>query len=299
MSIYAIGDVQGCFEELQKLLDKIKFDPAEDSLWFAGDIINRGPQSLQTLRFIKKLGDNAITVLGNHDLHLLAIANGRGQQGRKDTLKNILKADDRDELLDWLLHRPLMHYHEELDIALTHAGIYPLWSIEEALGYASELEAVLQGRKSHEFFQHMYGDKPRGWSNQLKGWSRIRFITNAFTRMRYCDADGHLLLRDKGKPGNQPEGVMPWFQHPAHAGKKTRFIFGHWSTLPNPNIENLYPIDTGCLWGGMLTALKITKKLKKIKQVECPQAQPIDTTHGKKPSRHRQRKRSKRQKKKS
>ncbi|MDH5571768.1 MAG: symmetrical bis(5'-nucleosyl)-tetraphosphatase [Gammaproteobacteria bacterium] len=282
MSIYAIGDVQGCYDELQRLLDKLKFDPTQDKLWFAGDIINRGPKSLKTIRFVKSLGDNATTVLGNHDLHLLAIANGRGKQGKKDTINKILKADDREELLHWLLHRPLMHYDNEHNISLTHAGIYPLWSIDEAISYAAEIESVLRGDKSHEFFHHMYGDKPKGWSNHLKGWDRLRFITNAFTRMRYCDLDGHLLLRDKGKPGNQPDGVIPWFNHPGHTEKDCRVVFGHWSTLANPEIDNLYPIDTGCLWGGKLTALKINRKLGTIKQVDCPQNQPVDNKHRKK-----------------
>ena len=178
MSIYAIGDIQGCYLQLQQLLNKLNFDPANDKLWFAGDIINRGPDSLETLRFIKSLGENAITVLGNHDLHLLAVANGRGKQGKKDTIKNVLNAPDRDELLDWLLHRPLIHYDKELDICLVHAGIYPYWTIEQSINYAGEVEDMLRSNKHHEYFHHMYGDKPPKWSEHLKGWDRLRFITN-------------------------------------------------------------------------------------------------------------------------
>jgi len=280
MTTYAIGDVQGCFEQLQALLNKLDFDPQQDRLWFAGDIVNRGPRSLDTLRFIHSLGDRAITVLGNHDLHLLAVANGRGKQGKKDTIKDILEAPDRDELLNWLLHRPLMHYDETLDICLCHAGIYPKWNINEALQYAAELETVLRGAKSHEFFHHMYGDKPPIWSEKLTGWDRLRFITNTFTRMRYCNQQGHLSLREKGEPGKQPAGIYPWFEITDRKIQNTRIIFGHWSTLKNPGQNYLYPLDTGCLWGGKLTALKIDEKLTERVEIQCPEAQPVDFNHG-------------------
>ena len=280
MAIYAIGDIQGCFQQLQLLLKKLKFNPDKDKLWFAGDIVNRGPHSLQTIRFIQSLGDTAITVLGNHDLHLLAVANGRGKQGRKDTIKDIIEAPDRDKLLDWLIHRPLMHYDKKLDVCMVHAGIYPPWSIKKALGYASEVEATLQSTKSHEFFHHMYGDKPPKWSKNLKGWDRLRFITNVFTRMRYCDYKGNLSLRDKGSPGTQPPGVLPWFHILDRKASASRIIFGHWSTLSNPEVENLYPLDTGCLWGGKLTAIKVNKKMRKIISVDCPESQPVIYDHG-------------------
>ncbi|MCW9015249.1 MAG: symmetrical bis(5'-nucleosyl)-tetraphosphatase [Gammaproteobacteria bacterium] len=282
MATYAIGDVQGCFEQLQQLLKKLEYNPDKDKLWFAGDIVNRGPQSLETLRFIKSLGDRAVTVLGNHDLHLLAIANGRGKQGKKDTIQSILDAPDRNELLDWLIQQPLMHYDETLDVCMVHAGIHPQWTIAEALDYASEVEAFLQSTKAHEFFQHMYGDKPLKWSPKLRGWDRLRFITNVFTRMRYCDINGKLSLRDKGPPGKQAPGIVPWFEVNGFKTGNTRLIFGHWSTLPDPGLENIYPLDTGCLWGGKLSALKVNKKLKKLTRIRCPEAQPIDTRHGKK-----------------
>ena len=280
MAVYAIGDVQGCFNELQILLKQINFSSDKDILWFAGDIINRGPYSLQTLRFIKSLDANAVTVLGNHDLHTLAVANGRGKQGKKDTIKDILEAPDRDILLDWLMHRPLMHFDQQLNVCLVHAGIHPQWNIEQALVHAGEVEAALQGTKSHEFFHHMYGDKPPKWSDKLDGWDRLRFITNVFTRMRYCDEKGRLSLRDKGAPGNQPDGIIPWFLVKKRKTLSNRIIFGHWSTLPNPNIENLYPLDTGCLWGGKLTAIKVDETMNQRIQVECPQSQPIDLVHG-------------------
>lgn len=286
MAIYAIGDVQGCYEQLLTLLKQIKFNADKDTLWFAGDIINRGPYSLQTLRFIKSLDANAITVLGNHDLHTLAVANGRGKQGKKDTIKTIFEAPDRDLLLDWLIHRPLMHYDQELNVCMVHAGIHPQWSVEQALDHAREVEAVLQGNKSHEFFHHMYGDKPPKWSDKLDGWDRLRFITNVFTRMRYCDEKGRLALRDKGAPGNQPKGIVPWFMVKKRKTLNNRIIFGHWSTLTNPQIENLFPLDTGCLWGGKLTAIKVDEAMSEIIQIQCPQGQPIDLTHGYKEKSH-------------
>ena len=276
MAVYAIGDIQGCYSQLESLLKAINFKSDRDQLWFAGDIINRGPDSLRTLRYIKTLQDNAVTVLGNHDLHLLAIANGRGKPGKKDTIGDILEAADRDQLLDWLIHRPLMHYDNKLDACLVHAGIYPGWSIKDALARAAEVEKILRGKKLHEFFQHMYGDKPPRWSNKLKGWDRLRFITNVFTRMRYCDNRGHLSLRDKGAPGKQAPGIIPWFESESRCTGDTDIIFGHWSTLKDPGLPHLYPLDTGCLWGGKLTAMQVDSEDKRLIQVDCPQAQPFD-----------------------
>lgn len=279
MAIYAIGDVQGCYDQLKQLLDKIKFRSDKDQLWFAGDIINRGPDSLKTLRFIRALEDNAVTVLGNHDLHTLAVANGRGKQGRKDTIQPILEAKDSDQLLEWLLHRPLMHYHEKHHVCLVHAGIHPDWNLEKALSCASEVESVLQGNKSHEFFHHMYGDKPGRWSDNLDGWDRLRFITNCFTRMRYLNQSAKMRLKEKGSPGKHPSDIRPWFEFERQTAD-LNIIFGHWSTLKDPDIEHLYPLDTGCLWGGKLTALKVNSKMKKRHSVKCPRYQPIDYTHG-------------------
>ncbi len=282
MAIYAIGDVQGCYQQLKALLEKLKFRSDKDKLWFAGDIINRGPDSLKTIRFIRSLEDNAITVLGNHDLHTLAVANGRGKQGRKDTIQPILDAPDSDQLLDWLIHRPLMHYHEKHHACLVHAGIHPSWTLDQALACAKEVEDMLQSPKSHEFFHHMYGDKPSRWSGNLDGWDRLRFITNSFTRMRYIDETHRLCLKEKGTPGKQSEGIQPWFDF-ASKTKGLNIIFGHWSTLKDPKREHLFPLDTGCLWGGKLTALKVNQKMKKRTSVKCPKSQPIDYTHGVKP----------------
>ncbi len=279
MAIYAIGDVQGCYEQLRALLEKIEFRSDRDQLWFAGDIVNRGPDSLRTIRFIKSLGDNAVTVLGNHDLHLLAVANGRGKQGKKDTIQDILEASDSTQLLDWLIQRPLMHYHEKHHVCMVHAGIHPDWTLQQALDCAAEVESILQGHKSHEFFHHMYGDKPSKWSDHLDGWDRLRFITNSFTRMRYIDDTNKLKLSEKGAPGKQASGIHPWFEFQSKTSD-LNIIFGHWSTLKDPGLENLFPIDTGCLWGGKLTALKVNKKMSKRKSIKCPKYQPIDTVHG-------------------
>ncbi len=282
MSIYAIGDVQGCYSSLKELLDKIKFSSDKDQLWFAGDIINRGPESLKTIRFIKSLEDNAITVLGNHDLHLLAMAHGRHRQNKKDTIQEILDASDSEPLLNWLLHRPLMHYQKKNNVCLVYAGIHPDWTRVPALSYSKEMENILQGPKSHEFFHHMYGDKPAKWSNNLSGWDRLRFITNCFTRMRYMNHELKLCLKEKGAPDKrarnkqakdkQTRNIQPWFEHPRQE-KDLNIIFGHWSTLKDPEIKHLFPLDTGCLWGGKLTALKVNHKMQKRISVKCSASQ--------------------------
>jgi bis(5'-nucleosyl)-tetraphosphatase (symmetrical) len=275
MATYAIGDVQGCYQQLKELLIKLDFKSDKDTLWFAGDIVNRGPDSLKTIRFIKSLEANAITVLGNHDLHLLAIANGHGKQNKKDTLQDILQAKDSDLILDWLLHRPLIHYQKKNRVCLVHAGIHPEWSLTNAIEYADEVESILRGPKAHEFFHHMYGDKPDRWSTNLGGWERLRFITNCFTRMRYMDENLKLRLKEKGAPGKQPDNIYPWFEFKPQE-KKLNIVFGHWSTLEDPNLKNLYPLDTGCLWGGSLTALQINQNLKKYTSIKCPKFQPLN-----------------------
>lgn len=274
MATYAIGDIQGCYTQLRELLIKLDFKSDKDKLWFAGDIVNRGPDSLKTLRYIKSLEDNAVTVLGNHDLHLLAVANGRKKQSKKDTIQPILEASDSDILLDWLLHRPLVHYQKKNHICLVHAGIYPDWSLNQILAYSKEMESILQGPKSHEFFHHMYGDKPKKWSNDLTGWDRLRFITNCFTRMRYINDDLKLCLKEKGAPENKDDNIHPWFSLEREE-KHLNIVFGHWSTLTDPKEKHFYPLDTGCLWGGKLTALKINSKLKKRTSIKCPETQII------------------------
>ncbi len=271
MAVYAIGDVQGCYNELQKLLETIDFKPGKDRLWFAGDLVNRGPDSLATLRFVKGLGDTAITVLGNHDLHLLALSQGNLRHKTSDqTLEPILSAKDRDELLLWLRTRPLMHQDRKLDFSIIHAGLPPQWDIDTALRLAREVEAVLRGGGYSYFCSHMYGNEPRLWSDRLEGMDRLRFITNCFTRLRYCTMRGELALREKGPPGSQRYGCLPWYEMPGRASDSARILFGHWSTLGFRQARNTWALDSGCLWGGKLTALKLSKKKPpKLVQIKC------------------------------
>ncbi|UCB53948.1 MAG: symmetrical bis(5'-nucleosyl)-tetraphosphatase [Thiotrichales bacterium] len=276
MAIYAIGDIQGCYDELKQLLEKIQFKDDRDQLWFTGDLVNRGPKSLQTLRMIKAMDANVTAVLGNHDLHLLATAYDHLKPGKKDTLDEILDAPDREELLHWLRSRPLMHVDRKLDVVMLHAGLHPAWSIEQAQSLAHEVETVLQSDDHVSFYRHMYGDKPRNWSNKLNGWPRLRFITNIFTRLRYCDENGKSRLSAKGAPGTQPQGLRPWFEIDTRRSKDNRIIFGHWSTLAllkDYPYSNVYPLDTGCLWGGRLTALRIDETLYNRTSIACPETQ--------------------------
>lgn len=257
MAVYAIGDVQGCLRELQQLLAYLHFDPARDRLWFAGDLVNRGPHSLEVLRFVRDLGDSALTVLGNHDLHLLAAADDPARIKARDTLHPIFDAPDRDELLDWLRRRPLLHHDAELGYTLVHAGLPPQWDLGQAQACAREVGTVLRSDTHADYFAHMYGDGPDIWSDDLRGWERLRFITNALTRLRYCAVDGRLALGYKGAPGSQPEGLLPWFDVPRRRSRDLNILFGHWSTLGPRNDPGIYPLDSGCLWGGQLTALRL------------------------------------------
>lgn len=263
MATYAVGDIQGCLAPLLKLLDHIKFDDKCDSLWLAGDLVNRGPDSLETLRFVKSLGDSAKVVLGNHDLHLMASALGYKRLGPKDTLKPILKAKDSDELLHWLHQQPLVHYDPKLDYCMVHAGIPPIWSIKKALKRSKEIEQVLQSEQCVRFFANMYGNLPNKWSSDLQGPERWRVITNYFTRMRFCKADGELELTTKTGPETAPEGYAPWFSHSNHKCKGENIIFGHWAALMGKTgRDNFVGLDTGCVWGGTLTMMRLDDKQK-------------------------------------
>jgi bis(5'-nucleosyl)-tetraphosphatase (symmetrical) len=274
MAIYAIGDVQGCYDPLCRLLEKIRFEPVRDKLWFAGDLVNRGPQSLETLRFVRKLGKCAVTVLGNHDLHMLAAYENPKRLRPKDNLERILSAPDCEELMDWLRHRPLLHHDGERGFTLVHAGIPPQWNLKRARSAARELERVLRGDHCDEFLRKMYGNTPRRWSSKLTGWARLRYITNAFTRMRFCDLDGNLELRKKGPPSPRARKYVPWFDVPRRRNKGLKIVFGHWSTLGNVKREGIYPLDTGCVWGGCLTAMRLRRrKPPVITTVKCKQVQ--------------------------
>jgi bis(5'-nucleosyl)-tetraphosphatase (symmetrical) len=276
MATYAIGDVQGCFDELKALLDLIKFNSDRDQLWFCGDLVNRGPKSLKTLRYIRSLEANAITVLGNHDLHLLATAYDHKKPGKKDTLNAILRADDADKLLNWLRHQHLLFHDKEKKITLVHAGIHPHWSIKKARKLAKEVEHILQSDNHINFYKHMYGDKPFVWDDSLSGWPRYRFITNILTRLRYCDLEGKPALNAKGPPGSQAKNLIPWYEVPKRKSRKDTIIFGHWSTLPHAGKtckNNTYAIDSGCLWGGVLTAMRVDESPYTYTRLDCPGAQ--------------------------
>jgi bis(5'-nucleosyl)-tetraphosphatase (symmetrical) len=257
VAVYAIGDIQGCYDELLALLTRLNFNPAQDRLWLVGDLVNRGPKSLETLRYVRELGAAAVSVLGNHDLHLIASAHGLAPNHGDHTLDAILAAPDRDELISWLCHRPLLHHDAVLGFTLLHAGLPPQWDLALAQACAGEVEAVLRSPQLTEFLEHMYGNHPDQWSAELSGWERLRFTVNCLTRMRYCDVDGRLDLDSKGPPGSQPPGQLPWFRVPGRASRDLNIVFGHWSTLGECLDPGAYPIDTGCLWGGTLTALRI------------------------------------------
>ncbi|NIR28198.1 MAG: symmetrical bis(5'-nucleosyl)-tetraphosphatase [Gammaproteobacteria bacterium] len=261
MAVYAIGDVQGCYEELRSLLERIAFDPERDRLWFVGDLVNRGPRSLDTLRFVRDLGERALVVLGNHDLHLLAVVEGVDKVRREDRFGDVRQAPDRDELLAWLRRRPLLHRNEDLGFTMVHAGLPPQWDVDEAAERAAEVEAALRDDAYRTYLKHMYGDEPARWSPELEGWARLRFITNALTRMRYCDDRGRLVFGESGPPGTQPPGCHPWFAVSGRKSRSERIVFGHWATLqlerPVAPQHRVYHLDRGCVWGGSLTALRL------------------------------------------
>lgn len=262
MSTYAIGDIQGCFKELLRLLDKINFDETNDRLWFVGDLVNRGPDSLETLNFIMNLGKSAITVLGNHDLHLLVIAEGLAMPKKKDTLASIITSPDKRIIIDWVRQQPLMHHDKELNFSMIHAGLSPEWEIHQALELALEVSHLLNSDNYLSFLEVMYGNKPNAWSENLIGNDRIRFIVNCFTRMRYLNNSNELEFSEKGAPGSQGDHLSPWFTVDDRKTKHNKIVFGHWSTVHLGTIKdfkpyNVYPIDTGCLWDGDLTALRL------------------------------------------
>lgn len=265
MATYAIGDIQGCYTELLRLLEQICFDPAIDRLWLVGDLVNRGPDSVNVLRLIKSLGDAAITVLGNHDLHLLAVAEGAAKLHRCDTLQDILDAPDRNELLTWLRAQRLLYVEGEF--VLVHAGLLPSWTVAQALQLAHEVEAVLAGKHYHDFLIQMYGNHPDHWEVDLSGYKRLRVITNAYTRMRVCTLSGEMEFKFKGEVHNVPEGYMPWFDVPGRASANATVVCGHWSALGLKVTPQIIALDTGCLWGGALSAIRLEDR--KLFQVPC------------------------------
>jgi bis(5'-nucleosyl)-tetraphosphatase (symmetrical) len=254
---YAVGDVQGCYEELRALLERLKFSADRDRIWFTGDLVNRGPRSLEVLRYVRSLGDSAIIVLGNHDLHLLALAYAaRRKRKSADTLDEILTARDRDVLLEWLLGRPLAHFDAERGDLLVHAGLVPQWDVDTALTLAREVEAALQSDAA-ALFDAMYGDQPDRWTESLTGVDRLRFAINVLTRIRMCTPDGQIDLKIKGSPRDAPGPYRPWFEHAHRRTRDVRIIFGHWSALGLVQKHGVVGLDTGCVWGGALTALDL------------------------------------------
>src|SRR5580692_9375890 len=274
MARFAVGDVQGCASELRALLALLRFSADRDQLWFVGDLVNRGPESLQCLRLIRALGDNAVVVLGNHDLHLLALAFGSKLKDKPgDTLRELLRAPDRVGLLE----RPLAHQDPVHGDLLIHAGLVPQWSVPQTLSLAQEVHTALRARPE-EFLDHMYGDKPDQWNDALQGHDRLRFIVNTLTRLRVCTAQGRVALKAKGpppKPATGAAALLPWFEVPARASRDTRIIFGHWSTLGFVNAHGVVGLDTGCVWGGSLTAVNLDQPIRPL-SVRCPGYQEPD-----------------------
>ena len=261
MATYAIGDVQGCYEELQALLARLAFDPAQDRLWFVGDLVNRGPDSLAVLRFVRGLGQAAVVVLGNHDLHLLCVAEGYADKRGDDTLDELLAAPDAPQLLEWLRGRPLMHVEHQY--AMVHAGLLPTWSIDKAQALAREVEQALRAPDHRQFLSKMYGSTPTAWRDDLAGWDRLRVIVNAMTRLRFCNTAGEMELRAKG--AKAPPGYRPWFE--MRAPRELPIICGHWSALGLKLADRLAALDSGCVWGGSLTALRLEDR--NLFQVTC------------------------------
>jgi bis(5'-nucleosyl)-tetraphosphatase (symmetrical) len=265
MATYAVGDIQGCYHELEQLLSVIQFDQEKDQLWLVGDLVNRGADSLSVLRLIKAMGDSAITVLGNHDLHLLAVAAGVAELHHSDTLDEILEAPDREELLNWLRQQRMLHVQD--NFVLLHAGLLPGWTVQQAQALAHEVEQALRGADYVTFLEKMYGNIPHQWEDALTGYQRLRVITNALTRMRICTLQGEMQFKFKGELGDVPEGYLPWFEVPQRASAGAAVVFGHWSALGLIAQPNVIALDTGCLWGGTLTAIRLEDR--KLFQVTC------------------------------
>ena len=274
MALYCIGDVQGCDTALQRLLDVLGFSPSRDTLFLLGDLVNRGPQSEQVLRRMMHLGSSARCLLGNHDLHLLAVAHGVRAPHRSDTLQALLAAPDAAPLLDWLRQQRLAW--QEGTVLMVHAGVLPTWSAAQTLSLAAEVEAVLRSPQLPHFLQRMYGNQPRRWDDSLSGLERLRVIVNGLTRLRFCSADGTMEFETKEGAHGAPEGYLPWFDVPGRrtAQERTTVVFGHWSTLGPLHRRDVVSLDMGCVWGGQLAALRLDAAgAHELIQVPCPQAQ--------------------------
>ncbi len=257
MTLYAVGDLQGCADAFEALLETVDFQPARDRLWLVGDLVNRGPASARVLRTVMGLGDSAVTVLGNHDLHLLASAAGIRAPVSQDTFDDVLTGDDSERLIDWLRHRPLLHHDAAASRVLVHAGIPPIWTVPEAAAAAAEVEALLRSSDWQPSLAQMYGDAPFRWREDLARDDRLRFTINALTRMRFCGEHGELDFDHAGPPGTQPREFVPWFDHPLRQHDGTHIVFGHWAALGLQRRDDITACDSGCVWGGSLTAIPL------------------------------------------
>lgn len=277
MALYCIGDIQGCDSALGRLLDEIGFSASRDTVYLLGDLVNRGPGSAAVLRRCMQQGDALRPLLGNHDLHLLAAAHGARKPSKRDTLDQVLDASDRSALLAWLRQQPLMHLHQHAGerLAMVHAGLLPAWTVDEALALASEVQEVLRGPGLSDFLHQMYGNGPDRWDPALTGMDRLRTIVNAMTRLRFCSADGVMDFESTESAGTAPEGLMPWFEVPGRRAAGTLVAFGHWSTLGLLDRPDTLALDTGCVWGGCLSAMRFGATLadRELLQVHCEQSQ--------------------------
>jgi bis(5'-nucleosyl)-tetraphosphatase (symmetrical) len=271
MALYAIGDIQGCAAAFDALLDKLRFRPSRDRLWLVGDLVNRGPDSLGVLRRVMALGRSVTCVLGNHDLHLLAVVAGRRELSKGDTFADVLAAPDADAIVDWLRNRPLLHHDARARRVLVHAGIPPIWSVTQGRAAAREIEALLRGRRWRQSLRTMYGNEPSQWSADLGREERRRFTINALTRMRYCDENGRLDLTESGPPGSQRKGLIPWFDMRGRRAAGTQIVFGHWAALGLLRRADVTALDTGCVWGNRLTAIRLDRPARAI-QTSCAAA---------------------------
>jgi bis(5'-nucleosyl)-tetraphosphatase (symmetrical) len=268
MALYAIGDIQGCGAAFDALLRKISFQPSRDRLWLVGDLVNRGQESLRVVRRVMALGRSVTCVLGNHDLHLLATVAGKRELGPADTFGEVLGAPDAEDIVDWLRRRPLMHYDSAMRRVLVHAGIPPAWTVSQARAMARDVEALLRGRSWRASLRTMYGNEPTAWSRKLDLTERRRFTINALTRMRYCDRRGRLDFSESGPPGSQPKGLVPWFDVADRRSSNTHIVFGHWSSLGLMRRRDVTALDSGCVWGGSLTALRLDKPARPVR-INC------------------------------
>lgn len=278
MALYCIGDIQGCDDAFAQLLQTVDFSPSRDTLYVLGDLVNRGPKSAEVLRRCMQAGDSIRALLGNHDLHLLAASQGLRRQSKRDTLAQVLEASDRDALLDWLRQQPLARLHTNAhgeNLLMVHAGVLPQWSLQDCLALNQEVQTVLQSADFARFLQNMYGNLPDRWTAGLEGDDRLRCIVNAFTRLRFCSEQGVMDFDSAESADQAPQGLMPWFEVPGRATADTPMAFGHWSTLGHINRANLLAMDTGCVWGGCLSMMRIGEHLgeRELIQLQCPQAQ--------------------------